>query len=231
MPDADLAAAARAAREGDPDALDAVLARRPDLATARPDGARTLLHMAVDWPGHRAGIARTVAALAAAGADLDAPYAGPEHRERPLHWAASNDDVAAIDALLDAGARVDPPGSPFGDGTPLLDACAFAQWRAARRLVERGAAVDLWTGAALGMDSRVAQLLAAAPTPSHDEVTAALWAAAHGGHRAAAELLLDRDADPAWTGYDDLTPAEAAARQGHDALAAWLGGRARRAPG
>src|SRR5262249_18065955 len=70
-------------------------------------GGRTPLHLFADWPGHRPNAAAIVQTLAAAGADLDAPAVGMWHRETPLHWAASNDDVALIDALLDAGADIE----------------------------------------------------------------------------------------------------------------------------
>ena len=56
--------------------------------------------MATDWPGHRPDIARTIAALVGAGADVGVGFEG-EHAETPLHWAASNDDLEAVQALLD----------------------------------------------------------------------------------------------------------------------------------
>jgi hypothetical protein len=145
-------AAVDAIRTGDVAALRWQLAARPGLATARlgdydgrPDGgkSRTLLHVVTDWPGHYPNGAATVAALVEAGADVNARFTGP-HTETPLHWAASSDDVAVLDALLDAGAEIDAPGAVIGGGTPLDDATAFAQWQAARRLVERGAHTTLW---------------------------------------------------------------------------------------
>ena len=69
---------------------------------------------------------------------MDARFRGP-HEETPLHWAASSDDVAVLDALLDAGADIEAPGGVIGGGPPLADARAFGQWKAAHRLVERGA--------------------------------------------------------------------------------------------
>jgi hypothetical protein len=64
---------------------------------------------------------------------------GGAHGETALHWAASSDDVEVRDALLDAGADLEAPGSVIDGGTPLADAVAFGQWNAARRLLERGA--------------------------------------------------------------------------------------------
>src|SRR5262249_62104220 len=118
------------------------------VARARPDGKRTLLHVATDWPGHRRNVAGMIAALVAAGADPNARIAGEKHTETPLHWAASCDDVAAIDALLDAGADIEADGAVIGGGTPLADAVAFGQWDAAPRLLEPGAKTTLWPAAA-----------------------------------------------------------------------------------
>jgi uncharacterized protein len=225
-----LASAVTAAiRTGDAAALERLLRERPSLAHARivhPDGrqARTLLHVLTDWPGNVPDGAAKIRALAAAGADVDARFVG-SHGETPLHWAASSDDVAAIDALLDAGADIEADGAVIAGGTPMADAVAFGQWKAARRLLERGARTTLWQAAALGLTDRVrAELDGAAPT--QPDLDNALWCAAHGGQRATAEILLDRGADPAWVGHDDLTAAQAARRGDATELAAWLTARA-----
>jgi ankyrin repeat protein len=68
--------------------------------------ARTLLHVAADWPGHFPNGPEIVGVLIAAGAEVNAPvlHAKPHgSAETPLHWAASSDDVAVLDALLDQG--------------------------------------------------------------------------------------------------------------------------------
>lgn len=225
-PDAAAVAAVEAVRAGDAQALAAVLATRPDLATGLVPGhgGRTLLHVATDWPGHVPHVAETIAVLLAHGADPDAAFVGA-HRETPLHWAASCDDVAALDALLDAGADIDARGGVIGGGTALNDATAFGQWRAARRLVDRGADVSAWDAAALGLTDRLADLLAAEPGSALEPL---LWAAAHGGQRSTATLLVDDGADPAWVGWDGLTPPDAAERAGAADLAAWLRARRRR---
>lgn len=217
-------AAAEAVRSGDHEALRALLDLHPHLATGHVghlDGtARTLLHIATDWPGHVPGVAETIRLLAGAGADPDAPFVGP-HTETPLHWAASCDDVAAVDALLDAGASIDAPGAVIGGGTPLADAVAFRQWAAARRLVRRGAAVELHHAAALGMADAVRTGLAAAPPQDLRDL--ALWYAGHGGQADVAELLLEAGADPRWAApWDGGDAADAAAAAGHAALAARL---------
>jgi hypothetical protein len=110
-----------AIHNGDVERLKALLRENSNLATARivdaQGAARTLLHIATDWPGHFPSGPETVAALIAAGADVDAPMIGP-HAETPLRWAASSDDVAALDALLDGGANIEAPGAVFKKSKP-----------------------------------------------------------------------------------------------------------------
>ena len=165
----------------------------------------------LDWPGGKPNRLGLIRALVDAGADVDAPFANGPHTETPLHWAASSDDVEAIDVLLDAGADLEARGGVIGGGTALDDAWAFGQWRAARRLVERGARPTLLAAAALGLD-----------VSGEGNVTHAFWAACHGGQRGSAEALLARGADPRWVGWDDLTPEQAARREGHNALGDWV---------
>jgi hypothetical protein len=137
-----------------PEALRAALAADPSLATARPDGARTLLHSLVDWPGHREGGPELLAVLVEFGADVNAPFGGPQHDETPLHWAASADDVVMVDALLDAGAEIEARGGTIAGGTALDDAVGYEQWRAAACLLERGAVPAAWIEQrAAGFDS------------------------------------------------------------------------------
>jgi uncharacterized protein len=214
-------AAVEAIHGGHVEQLQRLLADNPALATARVDGSRTLLHVATDWPGHFPKTAASVAALVAAGADVNAPFIG-RHTETPLHWAASTDDLEAIDALLDRGADIEAQGSVIGGGTPLADAVAFGQWKAAWRLIERGAKATLWQAAALGLMDRVAKFFADNQGPSPHDVTNAFWCACHGGQRASAEYLFNRGADLNWIGYDNLTPLDAALRSEARELAEWL---------
>ena len=88
----------KAIHSGDLDGLRRLLDDNPGLATARIDG-RTLLHLAADWPGHFPNGAAVVTALIAAGADPNASAQENSVDETPLHWAASSDDVAVLDAL------------------------------------------------------------------------------------------------------------------------------------
>jgi uncharacterized protein len=223
-------AATEAVQRGDVDALRRMLDERPELATAligdHPDGmSRTLLHAATDWPGHFPNNAATVETLIDAGADVNARFTGP-HTETPLHWAASSDDVEVLDVLLDAGADIEAPGAVIAGGTPLTDAVAFAQWIAARRLVERGARTALREAAALGLLDRVQAYCAADPAPSPDDLTQALWYAAHGGQRETAGFLLEQGADLNWiAGWDGTTALDAAARGEAAPTVEWLRSR------
>ena len=217
-------AATTAVQTGDVDALDELLRDHPQLATARIGDdtiSRTLLHAATDWPGHYANIGTIIGMVVRAGADVDARFHGP-HTETPLHWAASSDDVEALDALVDAGADIEASGAVLGGGTPLADACGFGQWHAARRLVELGATIRLEDAAALGLIDRVEAAFTVEPTPTPAEVTAAFWSACHGGQRQTAGSLLDRGADLNWIGWDDLTPLDAAIQAEAGELIDWL---------
>jgi ankyrin repeat protein len=156
-----------ALKQGEVDRLDWLLAANPGLAHCVVEnakgGGRTPLHLFADWPGHNSNAVEIVRTLATAGADLDAPAAGMRHRETPLHWAASNDDVALIDALLDAGADIERAGSSIDGGSPLSCAVGYGQWASARRLVERGARTLLWHEAALGLMPAIRQRVEADP--------------------------------------------------------------------
>ena len=231
--DPDAVALGRAIRSGDVESLDRLLGQRPGLAAAmirdREGGSRTPLHIATDWPGNFPNGPATIAALVRAGADPDARFDGPSHAETPLHWAASSDDVEAVDALLDAGADIEAPGASIAGGGPLDDAVGYGQWRAARRLVERGARTTLWHAGALGLVDRVQEHLAGTPPPALDQVTEAFWQACHGGQRRTAELLLDRGADLNWVAsWDRRTPLDIAGESGAVDLVEWLLGRGAR---
>ena len=240
-PSAPLAlAVTQAIKAGDLPTLHDLLGANPGLAAARIGGeckgiwmSRSLLHVLTDWPGNWPNAAATAAMLIGAGADVNARFVGT-HTETPLHWAASSDDTEVIDVLVDAGADIDARGAVIADGTPLTDAVAFGQWKAARRLIERGATSSFRESAALGLIDRVQQRLTQAPPPTPQAITEAFWYACHGGQRREAEYLFNRGANLNWIGYDSLTPLDAAMRSGAIELAAWLarqGGRNARANG
>ncbi len=214
-----------AVQAGDLAALEELLAAHPELASARigdPDCHRTLLHAVTDWPGHFPNGPVVVARLVRAGADVSARSQFSSHTETPLHWAASSNDVAVLDALLDAGADIEAPGAVLGGGTALADACGFGNWDAARRLVERGASTRLKDAAALGLMDRVDAAFAATTGPERDEITQALWSACHGGQRGAAERLVAHGADIDWVGWDGMTPLDVAQQSERRDLVEWL---------
>jgi uncharacterized protein len=221
-------AASAAVQAGDLDALERLLSNEPWLATARIgdwDSYRTLLHAATDWPGHFPNGPAVVNRLVAAGADVNAHSRFSSHSETPLHWAASSDDVAVLDALLDAGADIEATGAVLGGGTALADACGFGNWAAARRLVERGAQTRLSDAAALGLLDRVEAVFAETPLPDTDVITDSFWSACHGGQLRTAEYLLERGADINWIGWDDKTPLDLVDEDSQPELAGWLRSR------
>lgn len=214
---------------GDARTLESLLAENAGLAAARivdeKGGSCTPLHVATDWPGYFANGPEIVAMLIGAGADPNAAVEGSWHRETPLHWAASSDDVEVARALIDGGADVEALGASIAGGTPLDDAVAYGCWQVARLLVQRGARVErLWHASALGMTTRVDELIAGA-APTRQQLTDAFWQACHGGQRRMAEHLLALGADlngtPSWDGGTPLEAAESLGT-GREALLTWL---------
>jgi uncharacterized protein len=188
----------QAVRTGDLGALRELLAAHPGLASSRLEGnrgSRTPLHVATDWPGYFPNGPAVVRLLLDAGADPNAAPLGMPHTETPLHWAASSDDVDVAEVLIEAGADLEAPGGSIA-GTPLANAVGYGCWHVARLLVQRGARVEsLWQAAALGLLSRVEEILTTNPPPTHDEINHAFWQACHGGQRRTAEHLLAHGAD------------------------------------
>ena len=217
-----VAAVVAAIRGGDLVALQGLIEAGPELVTARFNG-RTALHVVTDWPGYYPNGPDTVRMLVAAGADPNVDTGG-DAPETPLHWAASSDDLDVADALIEAGADLETPGGSIG--TPLDNAIGYGCWHVARRLVERGARVDkLWQAAALGLMSRVQELVAADPAPGQQEINEAFWQACHGGQRRTAEYLLGYGADIDTTvAYADGTALDVAPGPDtrRDLLANWL---------
>jgi ankyrin repeat protein len=223
VPDALVAAI----RSGDTVVLRQLLDDEPGLASSAIGGAhgnRTPLHVVADWPGYFPDGPEVVRILIAAGADPNVRNPGKQFAETPLHWAASSDDVDVARALIDGGADVEAADGSIG--TPLDNAIGYACWHVARLLVARGARVDkLWHAAALGMLSRVQELLAERPTPGVHDRSQAFWHACAGGQRRAAELLLGRGVDLNWVpDYAKGTALDAASGLGtrQENVITWL---------
>lgn len=209
-------------RRGDVAGVAAFLAEDPTLATAVIESCWPL-HLYAHAPGHRPNAAAVVRALVEAGADVDAHALSTWHHETALHWAASNDDVELIDALLDVGADIEHPGSSIDGGPPAQSALGYAQWNALRRLYERGAKVGLSHAAALGLTPLVTSLVGAVPRPTNEELDIALWNACRAGQLEAARCLLAHGADRDWKApWSGETPLDAAEDQHHGGLVTWL---------
>ncbi len=215
-----------AIQTGDVEALRQLLDGNPLISTSRVvdsrGASRTLLHIAADWPGHFPRVSQTIELLIRRGADPDAPMVGGNAPERPLHWAASSDDVDALEALLDGGADIESPGAIFTNGTAMSDAVIFAQWNAARRLLDRGAKTTLTESAALGLLDRLAASFEQGPDPAGEQITAALWHACRGGQLQTAQYLTGRGANINWVGWDKIAPLDGAQQSGQQDLVAWL---------
>lgn len=206
----------RAVKTGDVNALRRLLNEIPGMASKRAidnkGGVRTSLHVVTDWPGYFPNGPVIVKMLIDAGADPNAPATGGTFSETPLHWAASSDDVDVAAALIDGGAEIEVLGGSIACGTPLDNAVGYGCWNVARLLVQRGACVNkLWHAAALGMMSRVEELMGSNPAPTVDDITEAFWQACSGGQRRVAEYLLSKGADiNGVPGYTDRTPLDEA---------------------
>jgi hypothetical protein len=224
IPDSDRAAfeLMRAIKQADAGQLTQILGADPGLASCWIGGCTPLHHFA-DAPGHRPNAAAVVNVLVAAGADLNAHARDTWHHETPLHWAASNDDVALIDALLDAGADIEHPGSSIGGGPPIQSALGYAQWAAVRRLWQRGAATGLSHAVVLGLPETVTALVETNPPPDHAEVCVAFWNACRAGQLAIARYLLAHGAELDWPApWDGSTPLDAATAAHQRQTVAWL---------
>lgn len=215
-----------AIQTGDATVLRQLLTENPTLASASIQNKRgeyrTLLHIATDYPGHFPNVAENISLLIAAGADVNAKFIGCNHTETPLHWAASCNDIDAINVLVNNGADLEARGGVIGGGTPLSDATAFGQWEAAYRLLELGATPTLFDMAALDLVDRL-QASFAAQVPSGEQINDIFWGACHGGRIKAAKFLLAHDVNvnaiPSW---ENLTPLDAAIRSNATELTEWL---------
>jgi ankyrin repeat protein len=221
---ADLTAALK---QGTVERLTQLLAANPGLARCVVEdhrgGGRTPLHLFADWPGRKPNAAAIVQTLAAAGADLDAAAVRMWHRETPLHWAASNNDGALIEALLDAGADIEHEGSSIDGGPPLSSAVGYGQWAAARRLVERSARTLLWHEAALGLMPALTRRVEALSSPPPEALSGPFWNACHGGQLVAAQYLLAHGAELNWPApWSGQTPLDIAKQAGRSNVVAWL---------
>ena len=191
------------------------MAEHPGLVSSRlggPPRGRTALHVVADWPGFFPNAPAAAQLLVDAGAVLD-DRGEDGTGETPLHWAASSDDAAVAEVLIDAGANIDMPNGSIG--TPIANAVGYGCWNVAHLLAARGASVDsLWVAAALGLLDRLDELLADQSVATTENVSQGFWHACAGGQRRAAERLLGAGADLGWVpDYANGTALDAA--RGH----------------
>jgi ankyrin repeat protein len=140
------------------------------------------------------------------------------HNETPLHWAASSNDVAVVDALIDAGADIEAAGGVIGGRSPLADACGFGQWDAAGRLVERGARTTLTDAATLGLMDRVEAHFRSAKTPPVKPLRARSGALATAGSAPRPSISSLAAPTSTGSGHGGMTPLDVARREDAERL-------------
>ena len=103
----------------------------------------------------------------------------------------------------------------------MSDAVTFAQWKAARRLLERGAKTTFIQAAALGLLELVREYFAS-QAPLQEEITKALWHACRGGNMETVQFLVAQGGDVNWIGWDHHTSLDVARQSGNPDLITWL---------
>lgn len=234
---------AKAIVKGEVDKVRELLSDNPELANATiGSNPRSMLHYATDWPANRPNVGTSIGLLVSAGADPNVampPNETGEVAETPLHWAASANDVDAVEALLDHGARVDCLGGIFGGCTPYVEAIIFEQYDAARSLLARGATDYLPGAAALGRAEEIDDFFGPDGNLSLDTGVPPHWDplppkqtvldrafqfACRSGHLEIASKLLARGADRHAEVPGGGTARSEAAEKGHDDVIQWLDG-------
>jgi hypothetical protein len=151
----------------------------------------------------------------------------------PLHYAAQAGHIAVAEMLLERGADLEAIDTSH-QLTPLGWAaiCSTPQKELAEFLLSRGARLDIFSGAALGMKNAVETMLEKNPELAAKRLRPPnrgmqpLHLAAWRGHREVVECLLDHGAD--LNAGDDRgdTPLAYAERSGHGEVAGVLRKRA-----
>jgi ankyrin repeat protein len=196
-------AAAEAIISGDIPTLTRLLREQPTLIRARStrEHQATLLHYvsANGVEGYRQispqNIAEITKILLDAGAEVDARANVYGGGWTALGLVATSEpprkagvQLAVIDVLLEAGARMDLLGMRGDLNEPLLRAClANGQDEAATHLLDRGAPVDFTAAAGVGRLDLVERLV----DDAEDVREGFLFACGY-GHRTVVEFLLDR---------------------------------------
>ena len=199
--------AADAMIDGDRAVLEALLREDPALAgarSARRHGASLLHYVAANGvEGWRQRTPRNVLDIARllldAGADpnalafmYDAPSTTLAMLVSSSPPAEAGLQLPLAELLVDRGATLDAPGSPWN--AAVLTALVFGFLDTARALAVRaGRSRDIAVAAGLGLLGETARLL---PSADSERQRAALTLACMHGHTRVAQLLLDAGVDP-----------------------------------
>ncbi|KID72119.1 Ankyrin-2 [Metarhizium brunneum] len=199
-----------AAAQWDMGTATALLEHGADVHAQRLDNGETPLHTAINSGAIMTGGATEMLSLLLdRGADVaDADFVGAT----PLHCAAACGNIAAIHALLDAGAGAILSSRGAHRETPLHAAVRVRNEAAARVLMRRGADVQapdargktvFWHAIKFGCPAILEMLLdKGGASPLHPNGNPALVQAARKGHAAVVKVLLahgggsDIKADP-----------------------------------
>jgi ankyrin repeat protein len=188
-----------AAREGDLEAVRALIAKRANVNAPARDGATAVL-----WAAHHANLPM-VRALVAAGANVNVPN---HYGMTPLLEASRTGDTPMIAELLKAGADIKESAHPEGE-TPLMAASRTGKLDAVALLLKAG--VDPNAADTYQMQTA---LMRAAEEGHVDVVNALLAAKADPNAKAYVSTLTTRkNADHATGG---LTAVMFAVRNGHE---------------
>jgi RNA polymerase sigma factor (sigma-70 family) len=214
---------------------------KDDLSAQRPSRDDQFAAAVVEMlRAAKTGDRKKVQTLLDKDGSLVGPQDDPAHghdQVTALHYAAEKGqiDVAAI--LLDRGADINAVElshqlPPIGWATTF----PRMQREMAEFLIARGARLDLFVAAAMGMTGAVEAFVRQDPSQVHARLTAnngalqALHLAAREGHRETVARLLTLGADP--TAKDGLgkTPLAWAEEKGHTEVAALLRGHGKPGP-
>ncbi len=167
----------------------------------------------------------------------DLVWIADRHNKTPLHVAAEHDREPIAVLLLDAGADLEAE-TTWGM-TPLQWAANMGSARVGRLLIARGAALNLWSAAGLGLLDVVpsfwdasGRLKAGAAQarydrtpggyvkrpPANDDraaISDAFYISCRNGHTAVARFFLARAADVGFKGFFGGTALHWAAANGH----------------
>jgi ankyrin repeat protein len=213
----------QAIKQGDAQAVKALLSRRPDVNVRAADGS-TALH----WAVHRSDTA-IVRQLLGMGADVQAAN---RFGVKPLSLASVNGNAAIVDLLLNAGADVN---SAAAEGeTALMTAARSGNVATLKVLLDWGAdpnALETWRGQSALMWAAAEGHAAAIPVlvgygadiaaRSKGGVTPLLFAV-RGGHIDSSRALLALGADVNAVAKDRMSPLTVAIVNSHYELAALL---------